>query len=389
MKTWGTYRGCNMEDPLCVSERRALQCEYHRWAKLIPDKNTDIAEYCISIGERINKGPRYVELRIDALQTLRALPLLHQLEMSLWHLDFSRLIAIAQSLYGVETDLFEVIDEALAHYLHPKRANQKVPTAQAIRRFLHKLLESLNEAIEEPEQNPEPRVSFFETRQGKTVVHAVVDNGTAHLIKQRLAQLAREHACTDAEAFFFLASGQAPVVHLYSVKGSDTIETIDGSSFSPAVNKAITESAIWRDLDPYKDTTLAHYAFTGDLRRWIQARDGTCRFPGCSVASWHCDIDHIEEYGPNGLTKADNAQCLCRKHHNLKTSKAVDCIAGEDGEVTWLLDRDLRITTEPAGIMSEQRMFGQSFIQRAAKRIKKRRQMRKADRDYAADAPPF
>ncbi|VTQ75514.1 Uncharacterised protein [Corynebacterium pseudotuberculosis] len=67
----------------------------------------------------------------------------------------------------------------------------------------------------------------------------------------------------------------------------------------------------------------------------------------------------------------------------------VDCIAGEDGEVTWLLDRDLRITTEPAGIMSEQRMFGQSFIQRAAKRIKKRRQMRKADRDYAADAPPF
>lgn len=386
MKVWGAYRGCDMEDPLCVSERLALQFEYHRWSELIPSKDTDIEEYCVSIGERINKGPRYVELRIDAMQTLKALPLLHQLELSLWHLDFSRLIAIAQSLYGVEPDLFDVIDQALARHLHPKRPNQKVPGAQAIRRFLHKLLESLHEAIEEPEHKLEPRVSFFETSRGKTVIEAVVDNGTAHVLKERLAQLAREHECTDAEALFFLAAGQAPMVHLYSAKGSNVIETIDGSSFDASTSEAITAVATWRDIDSYKDTTLAQYKFTGDLRRWIQARDGTCRFPGCNVAAWRCDIDHIQEYDLNGPTKADNAQCLCRKHHNLKTSQAVDCLAGEDGEVTWLLDNDLRVTTMPEGIISGQRMFGQSFIQRAAKRIKKRRQR---TREYVVDAPPF
>lgn len=386
MKAWGTYRGCDMGDPLCVGERLALQFEYHRWAQLIPSKDTDIEEYCVSIGERINKGARYVELRIDAMQTLKALPLLHQLELSLWHLDFSRLIAIAQSLYGVEPDLFDVIDQALARHLHPKRPNQKVPGAQAIRRFLHKLLESLHEVIEEPEQKLEPCVSFFETSRGKTVIEAVVDNGTAHVLKERLAQLAREHECTDVEALFFLAAGQAPTVHLYSVKGSDVIETIDGSSFDASTSEAIAAVATWRDIDPYKDTTLAQYKFTGDLRRWIQARDGTCRFPGCNVAAWHCDIDHIQEYDLNGATKADNAQCLCRKHHNLKTAKAVDCIAGEGGEVTWLLDNDLRVTTVSEGIISGQRMFGQSFIQRAAKRIKKRRQR---TREYVVDAPPF
>ena len=35
------------------------------------------------------------------------------------------------------------------------------------------------------------------------------------------------------------------------------------------------------------------YRIPADLARRIRLRDGTCRFPGCSVSADHCDIDHV------------------------------------------------------------------------------------------------
>ena len=59
---------------------------------------------------------------------------------------------------------------------------------------------------------------------------------------------------------------------------------------------------------------------TGPRRRWpsvVRARDGRCRFPGCSVAARFCDLDHVRPW-PAGPTAADNLACLCRRHHRIK-----------------------------------------------------------------------
>ncbi|MBR7743922.1 HNH endonuclease [Phycicoccus sp. BSK3Z-2] len=49
----------------------------------------------------------------------------------------------------------------------------------------------------------------------------------------------------------------------------------------------------------------------------VRARDGRCRFPGCSVAARSCDLDHVRPW-PGGPTSADNLLCLCRRHHRVK-----------------------------------------------------------------------
>lgn len=49
----------------------------------------------------------------------------------------------------------------------------------------------------------------------------------------------------------------------------------------------------------------------------VRARDGRCRFPGCSVAARFCDLDHVRPW-PAGPTAADNLACLCRRHHRIK-----------------------------------------------------------------------
>ena len=51
------------------------------------------------------------------------------------------------------------------------------------------------------------------------------------------------------------------------------------------------------------------------IRRALEFRDQTCRFPGCT--SRHCDAHHIEHWADGGETKLSNLVLLCRRHHRL------------------------------------------------------------------------
>ena len=52
------------------------------------------------------------------------------------------------------------------------------------------------------------------------------------------------------------------------------------------------------------------------LRRALAARDGGCRFPGCTSHRF-VDAHHIEHWADGGRTKLDNLVLLCRHHHRL------------------------------------------------------------------------
>jgi hypothetical protein len=52
------------------------------------------------------------------------------------------------------------------------------------------------------------------------------------------------------------------------------------------------------------------------LRRALAARDGGCRFPGCTSHRF-VDAHHIEHWADGGCTKLDNLVLLCRHHHRL------------------------------------------------------------------------
>ncbi|MCC9144408.1 MULTISPECIES: HNH endonuclease signature motif containing protein [unclassified Arthrobacter] len=72
-----------------------------------------------------------------------------------------------------------------------------------------------------------------------------------------------------------------------------------------------------------------------DLKRWLQARDGTCRFPGCSVAAGNCEIDHTRAWGDGGRTDHGNLAHLCKKHHRFKTVGLWKARQPVPGVVEW------------------------------------------------------
>ncbi|AMM31386.1 hypothetical protein SA2016_0696 [Sinomonas atrocyanea] len=85
------------------------------------------------------------------------------------------------------------------------------------------------------------------------------------------------------------------------------------------------QAATWTRLwaDPATGAPLAigraRYAPTAAMRRYLGARDATCRFPGCDRPAPTTEADHTTEWHAGGHTAADNLALLCREHHRLKT----------------------------------------------------------------------
>ncbi len=56
--------------------------------------------------------------------------------------------------------------------------------------------------------------------------------------------------------------------------------------------------------------------FDGGLRRFLLARDGTCRTPWCDAPVRH--VDHVVDHAAGGPTTAANGQGLCVRCNHAK-----------------------------------------------------------------------
>jgi Domain of unknown function (DUF222)/HNH endonuclease len=124
--------------------------------------------------------------------------------------------------------------------------------------------------------------------------------------------------------------------------GSDSPGTLAGYGPIDAatVRRIVSGAASWTrvstdpitggllDIDPWSR------AIPAALKRYLWARDATCRAPGCGRAAGRCDIDHVQRHEHGGPTGPQNLALLCRSHHRIK----------DDGywSVQLLLNGDLR-----------------------------------------------
>ncbi|APZ34593.1 HNH endonuclease [Microbacterium aurum] len=72
--------------------------------------------------------------------------------------------------------------------------------------------------------------------------------------------------------------------------------------------------------EPVDGTVLAvdRYRTPWPQRRFLQARDQHCRWPGCRRAAIRCEIDHTIDAAKGGPTALWNLAHLCQRHHSMK-----------------------------------------------------------------------
>lgn len=97
------------------------------------------------------------------------------------------------------------------------------------------------------------------------------------------------------------------------------------------------------DLDAGAD----RYEPSTRLARAIRARDKHCRFPGCRMPAWRCDLDHTISFKVGGRTVRINLAALCRRHHRIKHLPGWACTQGPGGVLTWTTPHGKRYVTRP------------------------------------------
>jgi hypothetical protein len=96
-----------------------------------------------------------------------------------------------------------------------------------------------------------------------------------------------------------------------------------------------------------RDLTGSGYRFPPRLRRFLEARDRTCVFPGCGRPARRTDKDHRRPW-PTGPTSADNGECLCRHHHRAKHA-VFTVLLDDDGSYLWISRGGWQFRRHPKG----------------------------------------
>jgi len=68
---------------------------------------------------------------------------------------------------------------------------------------------------------------------------------------------------------------------------------------------------------------------------YLRARDRRCRFPGCRRPAGCAEIDHTTPYAQGGPTDVCNLECLCVRHHMLKSAGLWTAEQVHEGIIVW------------------------------------------------------
>ncbi|WP_448005083.1 DUF222 domain-containing protein [Agromyces bauzanensis] len=115
------------------------------------------------------------------------------------------------------------------------------------------------------------------------------------------------------------------------------------TAHAPSFQRILTHP----ETGAYLSYSRTRYRVPADLAGYLRARDGTCRFPGCSRRADATDLDHTTDWAHGGHTDARNLAHLCRKHHRLKHRTRWRMTQEPGGVIRWTSPAGHHHTTQP------------------------------------------
>ncbi|WP_181032503.1 MULTISPECIES: HNH endonuclease signature motif containing protein [unclassified Arthrobacter] len=143
-----------------------------------------------------------------------------------------------------------------------------------------------------------------------------------------------------------------------------TAETLFGADEQPAelhgygpispetARRLARQAAHWTPVERNQDTEEIlrvgrRRKVPAGLQRWLRARDGTCRFPGCRTNAVIAEIDHTRPWSHGGTTDHDNLEHLCKRHHMFKSRGFWKAQQHSPGIIEWTSPGGRTYRTDP------------------------------------------
>lgn len=356
------YAHCSPNNLLAQQSLTLRRLEYEMFQEHLPEPSDDIEIAVARISMFTGMPAKQVTNIIMAHFRLLELPRLKELHESMWHLDTSRLLAIDRALLVASEKALQAADEMLTDFLTPSRENQHMPSAARIRAKIVELLRTLD-LVEQPAAE-QPRVEFDYFSDTQAFLGACLAPDELRTIEEHVRKIARNESISLPEALVkaIIEDTNTTVV----INAYQAYDVPNSPVWIPGMGwKQMDITGNVRNIDEASTSVTPSYTPTEPMRRFVEGRDGTCRWPGCSVPAHRAQKDHRVEWDKGPTTPA-NLVSLCQHHHNVKTDgRAFYILDPITGDIYWLFEDGTWVFDEATGPLApKSRNWVQSFAQK-------------------------
>ncbi|MGP5592776.1 HNH endonuclease signature motif containing protein [Corynebacterium flavescens] len=355
--------------------------EYELWQSIKPPLEADVEIECHCLSTTTGLSESKTKNIISALYRLEELPKLKELQELHFHLDLNRLITIDATLCKLgndATETLERIDAEIARYLTVSRPCQHLPSARAIRNKINALIAQEDESLSTQDSTePEDTYHVFALSSTRSCLSAEYDSATALILDEHIRQTAENLDVSPAEALARLIKGEAAgaanvKLHVYrasDVHNAPAFVKAAGWIYPDVADQYCATST--RDIDAAATATSKSYSTPAHIGAFVEGRDGTCRWPGCSRQAHQCQKDHRIDFAAGGPTAASNLASLCQHHHNIKTDgRAFYIMDPFTGDIVWLFENGRWEYDEATGPLAPK---AKNWVQSVGQAITRRR----------------
>lgn len=378
------YAVNNPNKPLARLYSTARCTEFNAWMQLIPAFEEDFDLTSEECARHYGQSAHKVGQIFLALQrVIFELPKLHAVLQDHWHLDFPRIIAIDAALSKLgphpDSEVIEELDEKIAEYLTPRVVNQHLPSSNRIGRRVREMVHEYDDRV--PVTDPRPQRRMVKTKLTANSSSLAVEAPHEDIQKAEDCMKATADALgvSRAEAMLQVLTGEyeskkaETKLVLFSPKGIEGAPAyLQGFGWvGPETVERLREGATVIDADEVANAETASYKPTDAIRAFVEGRDGTCRWPGCSVPAQNCQLDHRHNFDEGGPTSPSNLFALCQHHHNVKTDTRAMYIVDPISDVIYWLFEDgtwVSDTAEEGPIGQGSKRWMQTYGQKLVKR---------------------
>lgn len=322
----------NLDDTVCVLAIIQRIQSWQMYQAVLPKLEDDVECTTTALAKRVGLSYWRVLSALRSHLRMRELPLTTAVQTEHWILDLPRLHVIDAELapLGDDAGNIQLVDAALADFLTPKEPAQHVPTESEIRRFLRDFIDGILKPEIEKEIERAVSISYS---KGQATITLKTDKATAGAIARHIDRAARKEHISKPEALEALIFNRTQTKVIINTYG-DASQVYMPLAGWCVLTEHLSNYSMTRELFPQESSS---YIPTEQIRTWVHGRDGTCRWPGCSMPAHYCQLDHRVEYADGGPTSVDNLVCLCQHHHNVKTDGRARYIMDPiTGDVAWL-----------------------------------------------------
>ncbi|HLQ15164.1 MAG TPA: DUF222 domain-containing protein, partial [Candidatus Eisenbacteria bacterium] len=210
-------------------------------------------------------------------------------------------------------------------------------------------------AAEQAEQVEDRYLKLSTWQDGSLMISGQLDPVGGAAFLTAVKPLARKMGADDdrsqerryADAVVELASGGGSQAQ---IQVTSSVETLLGLAGAPAaemefslpvssktIERLACDSSIARVLLDSEslviDVGRSKRVVSEPGRRALNARDGSCRWPGCERPAWRSAAHHVIHWIHGGTTDLDNLVLLCHRHHWMVHEGNWQIVHGDDGRM--------------------------------------------------------